>query len=127
MGLLALVLTAMLWMRGRKTPAIPVEVIAAWVVTILAPVIGLATAFAISGMIAGRYVLFWHAGAIGALLYGAARLSRQDARAGVLLLGLTASLFVGMELRGVRLASRERRQIDQALAEAGALLSAQRF
>jgi hypothetical protein len=122
MCLLALVLIALVWLRDRNTPAVPGEIVAAWVMTILAPVIGLLTAFAISGMIAERYVLFWHGGVIAALLYGAARLSRQEARVGVLLLGLTASLFVRIEVREVRRAGRERSQMDKALSEADELL-----
>ncbi len=127
MGLLTLVSMALLCLPGRRSPSIPGEIIAAWLVTILAPAIGLIAAFTISGMITERYVLFWHAGAIAALLYGAARLSRQDARAGALLLGLTASLFVGREARAVRYASSERRQLHQALADAGVLLATPRF
>jgi hypothetical protein len=127
MGLLALVLTGLLSLRGRNTSAVPGEIVAAWMVTILAPAIGLVTAFAISGMITERYVLFWHAGVIATLLYGAARLSRRKAWVGILLLGLTAALFLRVEAQGVRRAARERRQMEQALAQVGSLLSEQRY
>ncbi len=126
-GLLAIALTALLSLRGSGKSAIPGEIVAVWVVTLLAPAIDLAIAFGISGMISERYALFWYAGVIAALLYSVARLVDQDVRAGALLLAVTAGLFVVMEVRGIRHAVQERRQMDQALAEVGGLLSEQRF
>lgn len=127
-GLLALALAALISRRRGDAPAtLPVEIAVAWTVTILTPAIGLAIAFAISGMIVERYALFWHSGVIAALLYCVSRLTHRNARAGAMVLGLAVSFFLGMEGRELRQSAQDRREMNRAITEAKGLLAQPRF